>query len=146
MASRQTIFLSVLLWLAAFAHSKVLRSAARPSGFVLYKQDNLAASAGDACVKAITAKIDCDTFILQFRVPGYHGSLEKGVTDSICTSNCAASLKSWFDSVSVQCEADALNDGSLPVLYGGYIWSAYNETCIRDPKTKRYCNGEYSAD
>ncbi|KAF4466832.1 hypothetical protein FALBO_6306 [Fusarium albosuccineum] len=80
---------------------------------------------GDACVKAMAADIACPAYIRSFMQPRYHGSLNNvALTDEICTGTCSASLKRWFNTV----------------RYGGYIWAGWNETCIKDPKTKKYCN------
>ncbi|RKK66849.1 hypothetical protein BFJ69_g15014 [Fusarium oxysporum] len=37
------------------------------------------------------------------------------------------------------CQGEDFGDG-VPQRYGGYIWAGWNETCIKDPKTKKYCN------
>ncbi|KAM5382878.1 hypothetical protein ACJZ2D_002269 [Fusarium nematophilum] len=38
-------------------------------------------------------------------------------------------------------EADDLDIAAIPTQYSGNIWAGWNETCIKDPKTKKYCNG-----
>jgi len=46
------------------------------------------------------------------------------------------------ESVSTKCAGKTVN-GAIPTKHGDYIWAGYNETCVRDPKTKEYCNGKY---
>ncbi|KAH7191800.1 uncharacterized protein B0J16DRAFT_410583 [Fusarium flagelliforme] len=94
----------------------------------------------DACVKAMSANIDCHGYIRSFDEAGYRGSLGNVTeTDEVCTSTCSASLKSWFETVISACANEKMGDG-VPQLYGGYMWAGWNETCFKDPKTNRYCN------
>ncbi|KAK3315446.1 hypothetical protein B0H66DRAFT_481824 [Apodospora peruviana] len=112
------------------------------SSFAVYQPlslDGLTAL-GDVCVKALYANITCSEFVRTFMKPGYRGSPgDKEFTDSICTAECQASLKNWFDSVSSACAGKTLHDG-VPQRLGGYLYEGWNETCVRDPKTKEYCN------
>lgn len=98
---------------------------------------------GEACVNAMTADIVCDSHIKSFMQPSYRGSLDNvTLTDQICTGICSASLRKWFNTVSNDCAGKTLgSSGAVPMQYGGNIWAGWNETCIKDPKTKRYCNG-----
>ncbi|KPM44181.1 hypothetical protein AK830_g2384 [Neonectria ditissima] len=97
---------------------------------------------GDACVSALSADIACHPEIHSFLQPSYRGSLENvTLTDEICTGTCSASLRKWFNTVSNDCagKSDEFN-GNPPTRYGGYVWAGWNETCVKDPKTKKYCN------
>jgi hypothetical protein len=97
---------------------------------------------GAACIKALAADIACPTYIRSFVAPSVHGSLQNAtLTNEICTGTCSASLRSWFNTVVGACANDDFGDG-VPQRLGGYIWAGWNETCIKDPKTKKYCNGE----
>ncbi|KAF7544086.1 hypothetical protein G7Z17_g10231 [Cylindrodendrum hubeiense] len=97
---------------------------------------------GDACVSALSADITCNSYIRSFMQSSYRGSLENiTLTDQICTGICSASLRKWFDTVSKDCAGKTFaSSNTVPALYGGYIWAGWNETCIKDPKTRRYCN------
>jgi hypothetical protein len=98
---------------------------------------------GDACVKAMSADIDCPAYIRSFKQSSYRASLgNKTLTDEICTTPCSALLKAWFDTVVSACATEKLGDG-VPQFYGGYIWAGWNETCVKDTKTNRYCNGTF---
>ncbi|KAH7150722.1 hypothetical protein DER46DRAFT_512153 [Fusarium sp. MPI-SDFR-AT-0072] len=109
--------------------------------FKIYKTEDLESyNVGDTCVKALSADISCHEYIHSFMQPRYRGSLENvTLTDQICTGTCSASLRSWFNTVADVC-ADEDFGGGVPKRYGGYIWNGWNDTCIKDPKTKKYCN------
>ena len=113
------------------------------SSFVLYQQASLdALGLGDSCTKALYTNITCPDYVrtfLQLRYRGSPGS--KDLTDSICTTTCQASLKGWFTSVSAACAGKTLHD-AVPQRLGGLLYEGWNETCVRDPKTKDYCNGK----
>ncbi|KAM6523085.1 hypothetical protein FSOLCH5_003704 [Fusarium solani] len=109
--------------------------------FKIYNATTLEdANVGDACVKAMSADIACPAYIRSFMQPRYRGSLGNvTLTDEICTGTCSASLKSWFNTVVSACAGEDVGSG-VPQRYGGYIWAGWNETCVKDPKTKKYCN------
>ncbi|KAH6957702.1 hypothetical protein BKA56DRAFT_562250 [Ilyonectria sp. MPI-CAGE-AT-0026] len=97
---------------------------------------------GDACVSALSADIACNPYIQSFMELSYRGSLENvTLTDEICTATCSASLRKWFNGVSKDCAGKSFGSSNAVLTqYGGNIWAGWNETCIKDPKTKRYCN------
>ncbi|RBR26163.1 uncharacterized protein FIESC28_01054 [Fusarium coffeatum] len=96
------------------------------AAFSLYYAEDLERkNVGDACVKAMSADIDCPVYIRSFKQGGYYASLGNvTLTDEIFASACANEKK--------------VDD--VPQFYGGYIWAGWNETCDKDPKTNRYCN------
>lgn len=111
-------------------------------GFSLYQADSLDVGLGPSCINALVANIDCIDYTRQFMQLRYRTSLENvTLTDQVCTGNCGASLKSWFDTVTTQCAGKSLG-GAIPTKFGGYIYAGWNETCVKDPKTKQYCNGK----
>jgi hypothetical protein len=111
------------------------------AAFSIYDESSvLDVSLGDACIAALTASVDCTPYVQQFQQLSYRGDLDLALTDSICTSDCLSSLKSWFDSVSLSCVGKSVS-GGIPTRYGGYMWAGYNETCVKDPRPPRaYCN------
>ncbi|KAM0542828.1 hypothetical protein ACHAPJ_012608 [Fusarium lateritium] len=111
------------------------------TAFSIYNAADLEANnLGDLCLKALSADISCSTAIRSFMAPSYHGSLGNvTLTDQVCTGTCSASLRKWFNTVVDACANDDFGNG-VPQRVGGYIWAGWNETCIRDPRTKRYCN------
>ncbi|CAD6446758.1 423af4fe-a76d-438d-bdb4-51553e1284f2 [Sclerotinia trifoliorum] len=108
--------------------------------FAIYEPDWLDSTLGDACINALSANFNCVEYVQTFMQLRYRTSLENvTLTDMICTSDCSASLKNWFDSVTANCAGKTLNDGN-PTAFGGYMWAGFNETCVKDPRTKQYCN------
>jgi hypothetical protein len=109
--------------------------------FVIYDGSTFDDNLGSRCVEALATSIDCDPYVQTFSEPRYHGELDLKQTDSICSSICGSSLKTWFDTVDTQCAGKTVY-GAIPVKLGGYMWAGYNETCLRDPRPPRaYCNG-----
>ncbi|KAI7770035.1 hypothetical protein ACKAV7_008062 [Fusarium commune] len=51
---------------------------------------------------------------------------------------CGESLRSWYDTVAAACERYTIGD-SVPMLLGGYMWAAYNETCLKS-ESGDYCD------
>lgn len=93
----------------------------------------------DTCRNALTEIIACDNRTEQFQASGlrsWFGNVND--TDSVCANSCGESLKSWFDSVSIACAGYQVND-ALPTLLGGRIWDGWNQTCLKDPATDKYC-------
>ncbi|KAJ4087132.1 hypothetical protein NW760_013789 [Fusarium oxysporum] len=111
------------------------------AAFTLYNATELEnKNVGDSCVKALAANIACPKHIRSFVAPSVHGSLKNiTLTNEICTGTCSASLRSWFNNVVSACANDDFGDG-VPQRLGGYIWAGWNETCIKDPRSKKYCN------
>ncbi|KAM0344969.1 hypothetical protein ACHAPU_006847 [Fusarium lateritium] len=102
----------------------------------LLSSDNL----GEECVEALGAEIACHIEVRTFMQRAYRGPLRStSLTDKVCTSECSASLRSWFNSVANVCDAKNF-DGGVPMKFGGFMWAGWNETCVKDPKTKKYCN------
>lgn len=96
------------------------------------------------CKTSLTQVIKCDSYATMFLIESYRGSLHNDtLTDSICDESCGESLKDWFDSVAANCAGYNVSS-SAPTKYGGQIWSGWNETCVKDPTTNEYCNGERS--
>ncbi|RSL82095.1 hypothetical protein CDV31_016965 [Fusarium ambrosium] len=114
------------------------------SAFRIYEAEDLVDmyDVGEACVSALSADITCNPYIRDFMQLSYRGSLENvTLTDEICTGTCSASLRKWFDTVSKDCtDETAKSSDFIPTRYGGNIWAGWNETCVKDPKTKKYCN------
>jgi hypothetical protein len=108
--------------------------------FTVYDPSSLDVTLGNGCIKALGATIDCSPFVETFQRLSYRTDLDVALTDSICTAGCLTSLKTYFDTVSVQCSGKTVSGGT-PTRYGGYMWQGYNETCVKDPRPPRaYCN------
>ncbi|KAH7226044.1 hypothetical protein B0J15DRAFT_518467 [Fusarium solani] len=97
-------------------------------GFAIQRLRNV--DVPDACKKALSSKIICDQYITRFQEPSYRGSPDnEALTESICGKSCGKSLADWYN-ISRQ----------LPTTRGGRMWAGVNETCVKDSKTREYCN------
>ncbi|RHZ63004.1 hypothetical protein CDV55_105196 [Aspergillus turcosus] len=93
-----------------------------------------------ACKTSLTQLVECDPYTQLFLRDVYRGTLDnETLTESVCDEGCGASLKSWFDNVATDCAGYNVSD-SAATKYGGQIWSGWNETCLTDPATGKYCN------
>ncbi|TPX10950.1 uncharacterized protein E0L32_008156 [Thyridium curvatum] len=93
----------------------------------------------EQCQKALTEVILCDNRTELFQASAlrsWQGSVE--ATDKVCRASCGKSLKSWYDTVSIACAGHMVND-ALPTLLGGRIWDGWNQTCLKDPASRKYC-------
>lgn len=109
-------------------------------GIQLYLPESLDVTLGNSCIDALAATIDCHSYVQTFTELRYRQSLQNvTLTDAICAPGCSQSLRGWFDSVSTAC-AGKMVGGAIPTKYGGYMWAGWNETCVKDPRTKKYCN------
>ncbi len=136
-----------MIWLLSFKFALILGGfdlrgiGVHKAEFAIYEPEWLDITLGERCINALSANINCVPYVQAFMQPGYRSSLENvTLTDSLCTSDCSTSLKGWFDSVSNSCTNKSLN-GAIPNKFGGYMWAGFNETCVKDPETKQYCNG-----
>lgn len=140
--SRATFAMFGVLQKLALAIGIGLSTTSGARGFSLYQANSLDVTLGPSCINALAANIDCIDYTRQFMQLRYRTSLENiTLTDQVCTGNCGSSLKSWFDTVTTQCAGKSLRD-TIPTKFGGYIYAGWNETCVKDPKTKQYCNGK----
>ncbi|KAL3487197.1 hypothetical protein BJX62DRAFT_228185 [Aspergillus germanicus] len=60
------------------------------------------------------------------------------LSDLVCDSRCGESLAAWLKGVDRDCKT--LEERMLfPTRRGGQLWAGWNETCLRDDMTGRYC-------
>jgi hypothetical protein len=111
-------------------------------GFKLYDTDDLLqAGVPTACQTALGSTIKCSGELVGWQNSRYFGLLgNTSLTDMVCDTGCGTSLKTWFDTVSINCRGYNIT-GAHPTLFGGTIWQGYNETCLKDQSTSSYCNG-----
>ncbi|RYP26769.1 hypothetical protein DL767_007901 [Monosporascus sp. MG133] len=138
--SRSVLIFAVSLILAAGRSPSHLARAQEGEDIQLYIPERLDVALGEACIDALAANIDCHSYVQTFTELRYRQSLQNvTLTDEICAADCSRSLRSWFNSVSTSCAGKTVNNG-IPTKYGGYMWAGWNETCVKDPRTKQYCN------
>lgn len=132
--------LSVLFCLLT-AWSCSVRVQAQDS-FGVYDEASLDVTLGTQCIKSLSSKITCHPLVTNFLNLSYRSSLGNlTLTNELCSPDCYSSLSSWFNSVTASCSGKAV-DGAVANRLGGYMWAGVNETCVKDPRTKNYCNGE----
>ncbi|KAK1756645.1 hypothetical protein QBC47DRAFT_341293 [Echria macrotheca] len=113
---------------------------ASSSAFKVFDDGWLDPSLGNGCFQALTTEISCHPLVKSFKIVRYRGSLgSTNITDTVCTVDCQTSLKSWFNTVSSAC-VGVIISGQPANRLGGNMWAGWNETCVKDPKTKQYCN------
>ncbi|KAF4973425.1 hypothetical protein FSARC_250 [Fusarium sarcochroum] len=99
---------------------------------------------GEACVQALSADIACHQRVSSFLHPNLRGPLEDvALTDAVCSNTCSQSLRDWFETAAKDCKGEKFgvtNGDILPSQYGGYLWAGWNETCLKDEETNRYCS------
>ncbi|KAH6696865.1 pectate lyase superfamily protein-domain-containing protein [Plectosphaerella plurivora] len=131
---------SVLAW---------LRGARQPTaprdfdGFRVYTSDEAAfVSLSDNCKMALTERIECHEEVQTFQSLGFRASLEnQTLTDLVCQASCGTSLEDYVSNVRRFCgNAMVKALASSPHLYGSRMHAGFNETCLKDKTTGRYCN------
>ena len=93
-------------------------------GFQVYRLGDYMSSfkLSDKCNTALTATIECDTFIQSWQQPAWRGGLGNStLTDCVCDAGCGASLTSYFTNVQTSCVVYNLSGYPLTIP-GGYIW------------------------
>jgi hypothetical protein len=132
---------SILAWLEGSEETSGKRDFV---GFEVFGLDGLRNQyVPDTCKTALSAKIYCDYWVSLFEEPSYRGTLNnKTLTDSVCDKGCGESLKQWYDNVDTACQGYNISS-QIPTLHGGRMWAGYNETCLKDSKSGKYCNGKH---
>lgn len=117
----------------------------RATGFQLVTSKQLEGSTLNSnCQQVLQQTIQCDEYVANFRERGYCGSLDdSALTDSVCQATCERSLLNARRRLAAVCS-------STPDLMPGYpvatlietTVAGWNETCLKDKDTGKYCNGE----
>ncbi|KAL4795045.1 hypothetical protein BDV19DRAFT_389702 [Aspergillus venezuelensis] len=111
-------------------------------GFALYGDEIDAAylsKFSTSCRTSMTQSIDChdETYLLQGQI--WRGGLDNDtLSDLICDHVCEASSSSWFGGFVRNCNMEKERE-LIPTRLGGQLWAGWNETCLKDPETDRYC-------
>ncbi|KAL5041367.1 hypothetical protein BDW71DRAFT_217894 [Aspergillus fruticulosus] len=107
-------------------------------GFQLYQTEWLG-NLTQTCKTALTQKIHCYDYLLDFQAPMVGQYIDNStIADLVCDEGCGDSLKRWYDEVSSNC-GDQRIGAAIATLKGGYMWSGYNLTCLKDTETDTYC-------
>lgn len=96
-----------------------------------------------ACNNALVQMIMCDDIVSTWTSANYaSGFLNRTVTDSVCDAGCGKSLAAYWKNVVESCAGYQI-EGYPTTVPAGYMWQQYNETCLKDTTTGKYCNGRY---
>ncbi|RAH79622.1 hypothetical protein BO86DRAFT_148154 [Aspergillus japonicus CBS 114.51] len=117
-------------------------------GFQLWNENNklhvkTLSKLSPACRASMTQRIHCHakTRSLQRQWARWRkgsGLENNTLSDLVCDSGCGESLAAWVRSVERDCAT--LEERMLFLtLRGGQLWAGWNETCLRDAGTGRYC-------
>jgi hypothetical protein len=97
------------------------------------------------CEQVLYQTINCDNFTQTLNEPKYHSSLNNtALTASVCATSCGTALATARRRISGACV-------STPDIIPGYpvlalidkIYTGWNETCLKDNGSSRYCNGKF---
>jgi hypothetical protein len=122
---------------------------ATASAFVVSKEWVAGGQVTKACAKALTSEIECDRYVPEMN-PNYYqkwvGDTE--LADTICTKTCHDSFRIWNDTVTKDCAED-MNESDFNarstthsiMLSTSHMWQGFNETCVKDTESGRYCQG-----
>ncbi|KAJ5189018.1 hypothetical protein N7491_005340 [Penicillium cf. griseofulvum] len=96
-----------------------------------------------ACRASMTRRIHCHkkTRSLQRQFGRRSRGLGLGsdaLSDLVCDSSCGESIAAWFEGVERDC-ATLEERVFFPAQRGGQLWAGWNETCLRNEGTERYC-------
>ncbi|KAJ4257978.1 hypothetical protein NW762_008115 [Fusarium torreyae] len=113
----------------------------RVGAFDIYHVDDFDTKryVGEPCAKAMLAYIACHEYVRSWYQQFGHNPYSIGdvaLTDAICTDTCSGSLRTWFETVSKDCQKELLGDGDfVSTEYVGIMWAHWNETCLKDEKS-----------
>ncbi|KFZ20565.1 hypothetical protein V502_03132 [Pseudogymnoascus sp. VKM F-4520 (FW-2644)] len=130
---------SILAWVGGSTQTSGQRTF---QGFQVYDFDDwlLSLKLPAKCNIALTQVINCQDTLQTWTEPSWRGNLENTtLMDLVCDSGCGASLKSYFNTVETSCAGYNIS-GYPTTIPGGYIWEGYNQTCLKDTSTDRYCS------
>ncbi|EPE04207.1 hypothetical protein F503_04722 [Ophiostoma piceae UAMH 11346] len=130
---------SIVAWLGGANQTTGQRNI---TGYTLYTRDDLDSySFSEQCKTALTATLACVNETMQWTSPAYHGSLDNATLQAqVCVAGCGASLASWFYGVATSCAGYVWSSGAPLQMAGGYVWYGYNESCLTETTSKKYCN------
>ncbi|GAQ09970.1 glucan 1,3-beta-glucosidase [Aspergillus lentulus] len=110
-------------------------------GFYLWddEQDqDVLSGVSSTCKASLTRLVECHDQVYMLRALQWRGSMHNDtLTDLMCDKTCGQSLQAWLESVSVDCARE--HDHVVLSEPGGIVWAGWNETCVKDPNTGKYC-------
>ncbi|KAH7126685.1 hypothetical protein B0J11DRAFT_604462 [Dendryphion nanum] len=120
-----------------------LSSRAEFSGFQILSPGSLSdLGLNPRCEQVLYQSLNCDGFLSTFSSPAYRRSLEdEALTKSVCDTSCSSALETFHRRVAGSCASNPELIPGIPTLslIDG-LWGAWNETCLTDSETGKFCN------
>ncbi|GIJ91455.1 hypothetical protein Asppvi_010421 [Aspergillus pseudoviridinutans] len=141
--NRNGFLSSILAWVRVSANETI--GEREFPGFQIYGSESVyLEDLTPTCQTAMTQTIKCHDVLQGWQQPVYRGSLDDAeLTDAVCDTGCGRSLESYYNGVTAACQGQNFTVAAgvtFPARAGGTIWAGYNETCLKDDNTKKYCN------
>ena len=134
--------------LSVISKSEFLRDKnLQPSAFIGFPIASKAildgASINSECKSVLLRNVSCDLSVQTLGGQFYHGSLgDASLTAEACSSRCAESLAFHHHRIVSSCGTDTVLSPGFPIVsLIDKIWGGWNETCVMDLKSGKYCNG-----
>ncbi|KAJ5387333.1 hypothetical protein N7509_009874 [Penicillium cosmopolitanum] len=113
------------------------------TGYYLYsspEDDGLLEGLSSACQTAMTRLINCPDETYSFLERSWPRSYtNKTIAKMVCSTECEKSMQTWYEDVTHHCsEFDTKED--VMNFRGGVLWAGWNQTCLQDPESGKYCS------
>jgi hypothetical protein len=119
----------------------------RAVGFQLIPQQLLDLSTLESnCLQTLKQTVNCDADVSTLGQREYHGSLENvTLTDAVCVTSCKTALTTFRRRAAGACATTPeLLPGMTILSYVDSIMTGWNETCLKDQASGKYCNSEHT--
>ncbi|KAL7794273.1 LysM domain protein [Trichoderma ceciliae] len=94
------------------------------------------------CLQVLEQTINCDETVADLGLREYHGSLgDANLTDAVCAASCSTGLATARRRIAGACvKTPELLPGMTILSYIDSITTGWNETCLKDTTSGKYCN------
>lgn len=117
----------------------------RAVGFQAIPQQLLdMATLDSTCLQVLKQSINCEETVADLGRREYHGSLgDVKLTDAVCAASCKTALTTARRRIAGACvKTPELLPGMTILSYVDSFMAGWNETCLKDETSGKYCNGE----
>ncbi|KAL4788913.1 pectate lyase superfamily protein-domain-containing protein [Aspergillus venezuelensis] len=132
---------SIIAWLQGAGNGTTI-GGRNFTGFELFERGSLdGIDLAATCIESLYQTVYCDNTVWEMRDATYHGTLGDGeLTDSVCDAGCQRSLAQVHTGIATRCGESDIIPGLPAISVVERLWWAYNDTCLKDVTTGRYCN------
>ncbi|KAL4864806.1 pectin lyase fold/virulence factor [Aspergillus spectabilis] len=132
---------SIIAWLQGAGNGTTI-GGRNFTGFELFERGSLDGIELPAtCIESLYQTVYCDNTIWEMRDATYHGILgDEVLTDSVCDAGCQRSLAQAHTGIAARCGESDIIPGLPAISVVERLWWQYNDTCLKDVTTGRYCN------